>query len=109
MRIWDLPPEILCRQHLLGEHRELHALWSVIVFGKSGYAHHPETMRWRGKLAALFARHELLVDEMERRGYQHNSPLDADQATGATVQNELVDTPEQQQVILRSRGCDCRV
>jgi hypothetical protein len=24
MRIWDLPPERLCRQHLLGEHREGH-------------------------------------------------------------------------------------
>jgi len=28
MRIWDIPPKRLCRSHLLGEHRELHAIWS---------------------------------------------------------------------------------
>ena len=31
MRTWDIPPEKLCRQHLLGEHRELHAIWSIIT------------------------------------------------------------------------------
>jgi hypothetical protein len=33
--------EKLCRNHLLGEHQELHAIWSVLVNGKKGYAHHP--------------------------------------------------------------------
>ena len=48
MRIWDVSPKKLCRHHLLGEHRELHAIWSVLVNGKMGYARHPETLRWRG-------------------------------------------------------------
>ena len=109
MRIWDLPPRVLCRQHLLGEHRELHAVWTIITRGKKGYAQHPETERWRGKLKALFLRHERLVEEMTRRGYQHHSPLDAALATGAPFQDEFVDPPEEQMAILRRRGCDCRV
>ena len=37
MRIWDLPPALLCRQHLLGEHRELHGLWIVLTQRRAGY------------------------------------------------------------------------
>ncbi len=109
MRIWDLPPEILCRQHLLGEHRELHAVWAIITQGKKGYANHPETKRWRGNLRALFLRHESLVVEMACRGYQHHSPLDPALATGAAVQDTFVDTPAEQVELLRNRGCGCRV
>jgi len=109
MRIWDLPPECLCRQHLLGEHRELHALWSILMQGKPGFANHPETRRWRGKRKALFLRHDQLVAEMQRRGYRHRSPLPAALATGATVQTEYVDTPEEQRRLLREKGCGCGV
>jgi len=31
MRIWDLPVKDLCKNHLLGEHRELHAIWSILT------------------------------------------------------------------------------
>jgi hypothetical protein len=109
MRIWDVKPEILCRSHLLGEHRELHAIWSVLTNGKSGYAKHPETVRWQGKLAALYARHDALVTEMTGRGYRHNSPLDQALATGERSQASFVDTPDVQIQILRNKGCDCRV
>ena len=109
MRIWDLPPEFLCRQHLLGEHRELHALWNILSQGKTGYSRHPETVRWRGKLAALAARHEALTLEMERRGYQHNSPLDPALATGETVQLDFVDPPERQLELLAAKGCGCQL
>lgn len=109
MRIWDLPPSILCRAHLLGEHRELHAIWTVLVEGKTGYANHPETIRWRGKLAALSQRHAALVQEMERRGYRHASPLDEALATGSAVQDVFIDPPERQIELLRAKGCDCAV
>ena len=109
MRIWDVPPSILCRQHLLGEHRELHALWTILTEDRKGYAHHPETKRWRGKLAALFGRHEQLVIEMRRRGYRHGSPLDPRLATGLESQRHYVDTPEAQLVLLRGKGCACAV
>ena len=109
MRIWDLSPKKLCRNHLLGEHRELHAIWSVIVNGKKGYAHHPETLRWKGKLKALYGRHEVLVVEMSNRGYQHSSPLAKKKATGSARQTSYVDRPRAQIVILRKKGCQCDV
>lgn len=107
MRIWDVDPALLCRQHLLGEHRELHGLWNIHTLGKRGYRLHPETVRWEGKLAALFARHEALAAEMERRGYRHGTPLDPALATGHAVQDAFVDPPAEQLRILREKPCDC--
>jgi hypothetical protein len=107
LRIWDLPPKVLCRQHLLGEHRELHAIWAVIVANRKGYSRHPETLRWVGKLAALYKRHEALVAEMGRRGYKHKSPLDKKRATGKAVQSVYIDKPARQRSLLRRKGCRC--
>ncbi len=109
MRIWDLPPRLLCRAHLLGEHRELHAIWAVLTKGKKGYANHPETLRWKGKLKALYARHQALVDEMERRGYTHKTDLLEALARGSGIQKSYVHTPREQRMILRKKGCDCDV
>ena len=109
MRIWDISPKKLCRNHLLGEHRELHAIWSVLVNGKKGYARHPETLRWKGKLKALYGRHEMLVSEMTARDYQHRSPLPKRQATGRAKQTIYVDRPRKQIVILRNKHCQCDV
>jgi hypothetical protein len=109
VRIWDLDPTLLCDRHLLGEHRELHAIWAILTTGKRGYAHHPETLRWRGRLAALYARHEAEVAEMRRRGFRHASPLDPELATGAVLQSELVDSAAVQRALLASRGCGCAV
>ena len=109
MRIWDISPEKLCRQHLLGEHRELHAIWAIIIQGKKGYSNHPETLRWIGKLKALYNRHEKLVKEMIKRGYNHRTPLDETLATGKNVQDVLLDSIEEQIRILNQRRCDCRI
>lgn len=109
MRIWDIEPERLCRQHLLAEHRELHGLWAVLAEGKRGYARHPETLRWQGKLKALYRRHEWLAAEMSRRGYRHRTPLPMEQATGLEVQEEYKDSPAEQVEILRRKGCGCRI
>ena len=57
MRIWDIDAGYLNRQSLLGEHRELHAIVSIIVNDKRGYSHHPETLRWIGRGWALAQRH----------------------------------------------------
>lgn len=109
MRIWDVPPRQLCRQHLLGEHRELHGLWNILVVhgGTGGYSRHPETQRWVGKTRALFERHQQLVVEMERRGYHHRSPLDRSAASGRRTQSEFIDPPEEQQRLLAAKPCDC--
>ncbi|HEV2128530.1 MAG TPA: pyrimidine dimer DNA glycosylase/endonuclease V [Thermomicrobiales bacterium] len=109
MRIWDVPPAILCRQHLLGEHRELHGLWNILTQGKRGYSHHPETVRWQGKLSALYRRHEALVTEMKRRGYRHGTPLDPLLATGLPDQTDFVDPIPHQYELLREKPCDCLI
>lgn len=107
MRIWDVEPTLLCDQHLLGEHRELHGLWNILTQGKSGYRHHPETRRWVGKLAALYARHEALTAEMTVRGFRHRSPLEATLATGAGTQDAYVDPPARQRKLLAAKPCPC--
>jgi hypothetical protein len=107
MRIWDVEPWRLCRSHLLGEHRELHGLWNILTLGKRGYSQHPETMRWEGRLRALYLRHDVLVAEMARRGYNHGTPLDESLGTGLEVQDRFVDSPERQLELLRAKGCQC--
>jgi hypothetical protein len=107
MRIWDIPPEKLCRQHLLGEHSEAHALWTILTQGRKGYSKHPETLRWKGKLKALYKRHAAVVKEMIKRGYKHNSPLSRKLATGAAKQDVYVDSYDEQCKILRHKGCAC--
>jgi len=109
MRIWDIDPSKLCRQHLLAEHRELHAIWSILINRKKGYSKHPETLRWKGKLLALYKRHEKLVKEMKKRGYNHNSPLDYRLAKGGRIQKKYVDSYKDQIRILKKKRCGCRV
>jgi hypothetical protein len=76
MRIWDIDAGFLNSQSLLGEHRELHGIYSIIKNAKSGYSRHPETLRWTSHLSALAMRHEFLVAEMTLRGFKHHSPLE---------------------------------
>ena len=110
MRVWDLPVGCLCRDHLLAEHRELHAIWTIILDGKRGYSRHPEVLRWKGKLVALSARHDEQVREMEARGYRHMSPLDVSAVPGPErggVQDTLIEPVAAQARKLRAKGCAC--
>lgn len=107
MRIWDVPPQELCRKHLLGEHRELHALWTILTTEKKGYLNHPETKRWIGKLGALYKRHEEQVEEILKRKYNHHSPLDKTLAVGKNTQDTFVHTVEEQKIILLNKPCEC--
>ena len=65
-------PELMCDQHLLGEHVELHMLVKNISIGRS----------IKGYLNGLVdpnlvaERHEQLVKEINRRGMRHNSSLE---------------------------------
>lgn len=73
-RMWCLPPPILCRNHFLGEHKELHQLAGSLRKGKLGaIIGHAE--RGQVETRLLFLRHEELVQELSRRGYNHRSPL----------------------------------
>jgi len=109
MRIWDIEPKKLCRNHLLGEHRELHAIWVILTKNKKGYSRHPETLRWKNKLTALYLRHEKLVAEMGKRGYCHRSKLNRKLASGTRRQNVFIDSRSKQEQILRAKKCSCKV
>lgn len=102
MRIWDVPPGYLNRGNLLGEHRELHAVYAVIFHGKKGYSRHPETQRWRGCIGGLIRRHQALVAEMTLRGYRHKSfLLDPDRAP--VFPRGFIDPPHRQYALIREK------
>lgn len=118
MRIWDLPVRVLCRKHLLGEHRELHAIWTILTEDRQGYRHHPEVKRWEGHLQHLADRHREQVEEMDQRGWNHKSPIFfersaidqlADLLESPPEPPGLVNTLEEQRRILIEKGCECQV
>ena len=109
MRVWNIEADVLCNSHLLGEHREIHAIWTILTENKKGYSHHPETLRWKGKLSALYNRHETIVAEMIKRSFSHKSALKKELATGSSVQSLFVDQPDRQRMILLNKRCKCKL
>jgi len=96
----------MCRRHLLGEHVELHM--PVITINKG---HHVKGYLANNclKPGAIIKRHDALVNEMNRRGYNHSSELpepilsvlsDADKKTCVDKEKSLVD--------LLDRGDECK-
>ena len=102
MRIWDINPGYLNRQSLLGEHRELHGIVSIINNGKKGYSNHPETKRWVGYGWALKLRHQLLAAEMALRKYVDRSPVVSNE-NREVWPVEFIDQPVEQFLILREK------
>jgi hypothetical protein len=72
MRMWMVNPRIMCNQHLLGEHVELHMLVGNIKRGKSidGF------LSGLVDPSLVVQRHEELALEMVCRGMDHKSPID---------------------------------
>jgi uncharacterized membrane protein YheB (UPF0754 family) len=71
--MWMCDVSTLCRQHLLGEHGELHKFRHMFVEKRD--------MHTRMKRNQIFPmlmkqRHDELVEELLRRGYNHNSPYE---------------------------------
>lgn len=102
MRIWDLSPGYLNDQSLLGEHRELHGIASILRHGKRGYSRHPETLRWKAYGWALHQRHGLLRAEMALRGFCEQTPVRLRTARGHWP-NEFLDTPAGQYLLLANK------
>lgn len=70
--MWMIPPEEMCRNHLLGEHRELHCLVGSLRKGISIRGH---IEKGRLEPLSIESRHREIVREMIRRGWKHGSPL----------------------------------
>jgi hypothetical protein len=95
MRIWFVPVQELDDRHLLGEHLELHVMTNALIRGCGGWYNHPATQFFRGKLGALYRRHEEQVDEMQRRGWiGHSSEFPIEQIPKDEMDAEIEITPE---------------
>jgi len=105
MRVWDINAGFLNDKSLLGEHREIHGIASILLNNKKGYSHHPETLRWKGCTNALIIRHDLIAEEMKLRGFRHMSPLEGN--TGDTNWPAYhLDSPASQYEILKIKYID---
>ena len=73
MRMWMINPSLLCDQHLLGEHGELH---KFIPSFRKGYR---VDKRFSPVVQIQFIgykeRHDLIAEEMIKRKMNHKSPL----------------------------------
>jgi len=65
MRMWMVNPALMCRQHLLGEHVELHMLVGTLLRKKSiaGFVDNDLI-----EVHSVRERHSEVVREMQRRG-----------------------------------------
>ena len=95
MRIWDINPGFLNDRSLLGEHCELHGMVAIFNADKKGYRNHPETQRWEHNQQSLIVRHELLVEEMTLRNFNHQSPLE-NKIFKVVWPDKYVDSPAEQ-------------
>lgn len=102
MRIWDISAGYLNRQSLLGEHREIHGVISIIVNKKTGYSKHPETVRWAGYGWALKQRHRQLSAEMSLRGFSENTPV-LTRSNNGNWPESYIDEPFRQFQILEDK------
>jgi hypothetical protein len=72
MRMWNTKTSEMCNRHLLGEHVEMHMFVGTLNKEKSinGYLN-----KGLVEVHKIKKRHEELVNEMERRGFNHKSIL----------------------------------
>ena len=72
MRMWYVLPQVLCTQHLLGEHCEMHMFLGSLK--KSIPLHtYASTNLFAGQF--LLARHDVLARELTERKRNHLSPM----------------------------------
>ena len=112
MRIWDIPCKKLCDKHLLGEHRELHAIWVYLTTSRgASYKKHPETLRWENNTNGLIKRHREQVKEFKSRGWQHASPLPfkSFRTKITSSKKRCINSIPEQIKILKSKSCKCKI
>jgi hypothetical protein len=71
MRMWMCNPKILCRKHLLGEHGEIHKHRHNFM---KHHSIHKRIVLGQIEPRSMVHRHDELVIEMIKRGYNHHSP-----------------------------------
>ena len=108
MRMWMVDPREMCQAHLLGEHREMHALVGMLSRKKKiqGYI---DNKLLQPRL--IKQRHDELVEEMLRRGMNHHTILIFDESLLEYLpvehKNAIVDPIESKKELIR-RCVRCR-
>lgn len=74
MRMWMIDPKMLCNQHLLGEHSEIHKFKHTFVKQHKISGRLNPTVQIEPMSMKL--RHDVLAAEMARRGMNHQSPYE---------------------------------
>lgn len=72
MRMWNVNPERMCNQHLLGEHVECHMFVATLNQGKSVQGYLDKGLL---EIHNLKKRHDKISEEMKARGMKHQSKL----------------------------------
>src|ERR1017187_1935082 len=76
MRMWKVDPTMMCRKHLLGEHVEMHMFVGTINKGiVKDFSNSKYVTEGLVEVHSIKMRHEELVAEMTRRGYDHKTNL----------------------------------
>lgn len=71
MRMWLVDPKNLCRNHLLGEHFEIHKFRHMFVKQQDVSTRMSRNQIYPDQMKE---RHDMLAVELVRRGYSHSSP-----------------------------------
>jgi uncharacterized membrane protein len=82
-RMWMTDESKMCRQHLLGEHKEIHQLMGTLrkKMKVDGYVRNNCI-----EISSIISRHNTLVNEMQKRGYNHKSPIESEDEKNNLVQ-----------------------
>lgn len=72
MRMWMVDPRIMCRQHLMGEHIEIHMLIGSMKRAKNLDAYIRDHLI---QPRSIVKRHDEIVEEMLNRGWNHHTPV----------------------------------
>ena len=102
MRMWNIKPNCMCNQHLLGEHFEIHK--AVGNLRHSGTWANSLTKNGFLEPQNFLKRHDKLAKEMGRRNMNHRSPLNV---KGINLLKGKVDIEKSIKDLLK-RCEDCR-
>lgn len=107
MRMWMLPPKMMCRKHLLGEHGEIHKHRHNFIKRHSIAGRLSPIVQIEPN--SMEVRHDELAAEMVRRGYNHNSPYTLPDLSYLPHEQVMAKVDvEQSRHDLRERCDECR-
>lgn len=106
--MWLINPRVLCDDHLLGSHSECHQLVGTIhnhPHGEAVAEGHAE----KGNIDTFLLEqwHRLVVEEMEQRGWDHDSPLSYSRDEPQYGKGSI--DPQENVEELRQRCDDCAI